>query len=213
MKATVCVPKNYKDKAFLVELLRQWVILLETYEAVGCQNCDDTDAAYWYGERTLTGLLGAAAWSLGGWSVEEFTTDRHKGRRKSKSGKGRGDLWFGKASFRATVEAKLHWINKSITDAEERLWKCHRKAKNQLRQIDGECRVGIPFSACYVVPWYVAKRNGLKKGTVALKALQEGAKAAGAATALHFGCDAVKKWQDDGRAYPGVLLVLRQESW
>jgi len=62
-----------------------------------CLKCYDdpkNDIAYWYGERAISGLLASAAWMVrDGWSLEEFTGQRKKGRRKNASGK--GDLWLG----------------------------------------------------------------------------------------------------------------------
>ena len=91
MLENLSIHDEFPSRPFWVAVVRDWLRLLGDYEhAVP----SDADLAYWHGERPLTGLLGVAAWQIGGWSLEEFCADR-KRKDSDETGKGRGDLWLG----------------------------------------------------------------------------------------------------------------------
>lgn len=128
-----------------------------------------TDIAYWYGERALTGLLASASWMVrDGWSLEEFTGQRKKGRRKNCSGK--GDLWLGVGKNSYTMEAKVAWptqlrdVNKWKTTVAKKL----SKAGSQLNALDKPYRAGKPIAICYVVPAIPTSTNGITDNILSL---------------------------------------------
>ena len=128
-----------------------------------------TDIAYRYGERALTGLLASASWMVrDGWSLEEFTGQRKKGRRKNCSGK--GDLWLGVGRKSYTIEAKVTWptqlkdVNKWKTTVAEKL----SKAGSQLNALDKSYRAGKPIAICYVVPAIPTSTNDITNKTLSL---------------------------------------------
>lgn len=202
---SVFVPPDFSASKIWFNLLEQWLKMLRRYED---ENSDSFDNAYWYGERPLTGLLGAAAWQLGGWSLEEFGTDRHKKRGGPKTSSGRGDLWLALGELRATIEAKIHWPDKTKTDAKHELFTCLKEAKSQLREMPAESLTDHSFAVCYVVPWYRNSDATRDKGKKVLEYLREMAQTKGnLATAVHFGSTADG---GDKRLYPGVLLVAKE---
>jgi hypothetical protein len=86
------------------KFLNEWIGLLDAYTKL-CGS--DVDVAYWYTERSLSGLLASAAWRVPcGWSLVEFSADRGK---KANESRGSGDLWLGIGEEEFTVEAKLLW--------------------------------------------------------------------------------------------------------
>lgn len=192
------------------------------------------DLSYWYGERPLTGLLGAAAWLENGWSLEEYGVE-HVGRSGRKRHR-RVDLWLGRGTAAATVEAKTCWIDQD-SDGEDRLRRKLRAAKRQLKKVDSTYRIGQAVSVCYVVPCY-REPGSREKGVEALTKLEQVAKAEGWATAKHIApilSDAVltnlvedarrmgkptvnhvpmkQNIDDGGLSYPGVLLVAKKQKW
>src|SRR2546425_7549231 len=91
------------------KLLNEFGSLLSTYERTSLADWKQHDVGYWYGERSLTGLLTAAACRLrGGISLEEFEIRRGPAR---KSRAGRSDAWI-RLPLKGrwyNVEAKLSW--------------------------------------------------------------------------------------------------------
>ncbi len=208
MNDTIFVPKSFSNRETWKKLFEQWLAMLSSYEQ---ENTQPFDAAYWYGERPLTGLLGAATWKLGGWSLEEFGTGRHKKRGKRKTRSGRGDLWLSLEGHRATIEAKIHWPDKTFSDALKRLDEHPTKAKKQLHELSSECRTENAFSVCYVVPWFRDAGKSKNRGKDVLNRLAAKLKKDGKlATALHLTSGPA---EEKGRLYPGVLLVMREEKW
>jgi hypothetical protein len=209
------VPESFSSRPFWVAVLGRWLGSLKEYEAI---DASDRDLACWYGERPLTGLLGAAAWQLGGWSLEEFCADRRK-KHSDETCHGRGDLWLGSnrsdTSGAATVEAKVLWAYQNSLDAVRTgLNDQLKQARKQLRQIKPTDRVGQPFAVCYVVPCYAGPESK-QRGERLLTWLAEQTQKEGMANATHLATigDITDFEDKDRRMYPGVLLVARQEQW
>lgn len=205
MEDRISVPPSFENRDFWNDLLDYWLSLLEKYERV-CRSHGDPDLAYWHVEKSLTGLLGAAAWSVKGWSLEEFSTRR--GDADSESA-GHGDLWLGRNEAKATVEAKMCWIDHRVLDLEKALSDKLNEAQTQLFQLEKDSQFGRLMSVCYVVPWYTRpRRKG--SGIRAIMALERLSRAAGWATARYT--TAADEIEEHGRKYPGVLLVAREEE-
>ncbi len=209
------VPGSFYARPFWLAVLDKWLHLLNQYESI---DSSDKDLAYWYGERPLTGLLGAAAWQLGGWSLEEFGAGRWK-KRSGEIRRGRGDLWFGctrgDATGKATVEAKILWAYQNGADTvKTALDDQLKRARKQLRQIELADRVGQPFAVCYVVPCY-AGPTSKQRGEDILTRLAEETREEGMATATHLATigNIIDVEDNERPTYPGVLLVASQEKW
>src|SRR5262245_48235037 len=63
------VPESFGYASVWSDVLASWLQFLERYEVA---SKEAPDLAYWHVEQSLTGLLGAAAWSERGWSLEAF---------------------------------------------------------------------------------------------------------------------------------------------
>src|SRR5574341_159087 len=139
MKSTLSGNKKYNRS--LSRLLRKFAYCIKH-----CNDPKAKDVGYWYGERTLTGLLATAAWLLpDGWSLEEFTGQRSKGKRP-KVTPGRGDLWLAIGNNKFTVEAKVTWPEQ-LEDMNK--WKRRVNAKlhlafGQLSRLSKHYRYGLP---------------------------------------------------------------------
>ena len=152
----------------LYRLIENFGKCLEDYnELTGVKK--DRDIAYWYGERTLTGLLAGAVWRMreNRWALEEFISERQIRKKKKR---GRGDLWFGlTAKEEYTVESKLYEPDTKIVWASDRLVRQTQKrldkAFGQLSELKKRYRVGRPLAVSFLVPyiwkaWYPSYQAG-----------------------------------------------------
>jgi hypothetical protein len=96
---------------------------------------DRTDVPYWYGERTLTGFLNAAAWKTRGLALEESAAARGP-VRKPRAGRIDSYIVLGQTKIWYQLEAKVAWpskpgakglrmaatyVTRALDDAEEQL--------------------------------------------------------------------------------------------
>jgi hypothetical protein len=129
------------------------------------------EVGWWYGERTLTGLLAGAVWrrpaSDSWWALEEFTSKR-TGKRlaanaKLKKKSGRGDLWLGlewkddEHQFGFTIEAKETSAGKDKKQAVASIANGLLDARSQLRKVQKSYRHGLPLAICYYWPAFAIK--------------------------------------------------------
>ena len=194
------IPESFTNKTLWKDVLTCWLRFQVTYEK------DVDDVSYWHSEQALNGLLGAAVWGVKGWSLEEFSAGR--GRRATKSN-GRGDLWFGRGEEKVTVEAKICWIDESVGNPEKQLLRTLRESQHQLEELEQDCKFGQLVSVSYVVPWF-SKPKRKASGINALEILEQYSRSQGMATAKHVAT--IQDIEDKGRKYPGVLLVVKDQS-
>ena len=190
-------------------LLREWFDLINLY--ISAPDNGERDVPYWYGERALTGLLSAAAWRLeGGWALEEFSAERG-GEGGGRSG--RGDLWWGIGDAEFTIEAKICWPEKDINSAIQGTKRRLERAKKQLLSLAKEYRQGKPYSVCYVVPWPQIKnfKSSFQEVFVLLDQVAERFASENCIVARYSYGSSPPEY--DGRVYPGVALVAREEKW
>jgi len=167
------------------------------------------EAAYWYGERALTGLLAAAAWRLkDGWALEEFCGVRVN---RKKIGSGRGDLWVGVGQKCFTVEAKVIWpggnSETAVIDAKRKLG----LAKRQLSCLHREYRVGRPLALCYVVPEFNRNGRSDRQEEKFVKKLAAGLMDRNIMICSFEYRKSCPRYK--GKNYPGVILVAEQSQW
>lgn len=190
------------------QIYKEWVDLLKGFKKYLDWYKSDKDVAYWYGERALSGYLASAAWDFpDGWSLEEFTGLRKKGKKKSA---GRGDLWIGTGKRTFTVEAKMAWLGGSIESAIKKIRDQLDAAGNQLDKLDSDYRLGVPTAVCYAVPDLNEATYGTQDHIDELYAEVErtfstSRKIVGSFRYMH------DLPQDSGRIYPGVIVVT--EFW
>lgn len=193
--------KKRKQHQDLQKLFAALAVRLKDYDS------PPSDTGYWYGERALTGFLAAAAWSLPrGWSLEEFTGLRMRGKIK---GSGRGDIWLGIGKKSYTVEAKAVWpgsnLENAINGAEAKL----SEAAIQLRQLHKAYRVGQPVAICYIIPALNSKGRFADSATINEFFMKMPRQFSDSRTAV------ASLWYEknppsyNGRIYPGVVLVAR----
>lgn len=129
----------------LKPLLNRWVDLNVRY----ARDSKWTDCPWWYNERTFVGLLAAASWAIGGLSLEEYSTRKH---RKRSQYAGRGDLYFKLGSESYIAEAKHEWIVLSRRSdlSSKRLLKSLRIARKSV--VDAETPRGRKLGLLFVVP-------------------------------------------------------------
>ncbi len=203
MEDSVFVPSGFDNQSLWSDLLKRWLTFLEAYERV-CDSHNDSDLAYWHVEKSLTGLLGAAAWAINGWSLEEFSAERIAGSTRSA---GHGDLWLGRERAIVTVEAKMCWIDHNVQEPEQ----CLRSglAEGCAATCPRPRRPSRPACIGRLHRSLVSKPKRRENGLKAITSLEEFAQRENCATAKHLAV--AELIEDKGRKYPGVLLVARQE--
>lgn len=142
--------KHYSPR--LTKQQKHWHRLLKLFgRFLDYYNTPPQDAAYWYGERALTGLLAAAAWRLNEWSLEEFTSRRSAGRQDTA---GKGDAWISVGGTTFTIEAKLRWPRTmDLKNWENQIESGITATANQLKDLDADYKAGtIKTAVCYIVP-------------------------------------------------------------
>jgi hypothetical protein len=206
------------------------VELLTAYEAWKAHRKGLEDVAWWYGERTMTGLLAAAAWKWrerDWWSLEEFANERTGSRVPKHSGGkplrklGRGDLWLGlrrigKRQHDFTVEAKQTSVGGSASEAVAAIEGRLLEAKKQLSKVRSDFRVGLPVAVCYYWPRIpeskTEKRPAMSLFHDVVEQFCEGGRNSHqnrmCAARWHDYDEAPKSLDRDGEhRYPGVLLA------
>jgi hypothetical protein len=193
-------------------LLRRWSGMIITYTTSGDEDVED-DVPYWYGERPLTGLLAAAAWRQrgSGWSLEEFAGLRGK---RLKTTSGRGDLWLGLGSRTYTIEAKVKWLSSGADQALKDARAALTAARKQLWKLSASYRSGTLIAICYLVPCPMANQADAtppRQGEIlaAVKRHFAGSRSIVASYYPHWD----PPEDEDGRIYPGVVLIGRVVSW
>jgi hypothetical protein len=105
--------------------LRDFVPIVKSWCKTVIKWCDLNtweDNPWWYGERSSLGLFATAAWVAGAVPLEEYSTEKGKGRRHWL---GRGDLLLQIKEKDYIIEAKQKWISIS-----------HRATKGEIKLDD-----------------------------------------------------------------------------
>ena len=196
MDERIIVPERGKDTVVWRRLLREWIDLINRYSTFD-------DVPYWYGERALTGLLGAAAWILEhGWALQEFAEGGDSGLR-------RGGLWWGVGKAKFTVQAKIDWEARNAGAAIQRIRQRLANAEQELQSLEKNYRWGNPYSVCYVVPWPPV--GAIQEGIAFLDLVTETFASEECIVAKYSLDSSAPK--DGGRVYPGVALIAREGKW
>ncbi len=137
-------------------LLRTWGHLMDKWCSL-----DRKDVPYWYGERPLTGLLTAAAWSLrGGKALEESGAARGP-LRQPRTGRIDSYIVLGRTWYQ--LEAKVKWPSKlgpaGLDYAVEYVDRALDAAEKQLESPTPEYHGDWELALCYVVPSLVWAGN------------------------------------------------------
>ena len=193
------------------ESLRQRWSSLITYSTADDDERED-DVPYWYGERTLTGLLAAAAWRRrDGWALEEFAGRRGKRLRTTS---GRGDLWLGLGPQTYTIEAKVKWLSSGGEQALKVARAGLKAAAEQLWKLSAAYRSGTLLAICYLVPCPMGGRaySATAKQVEVVSRVRRTFVGSRSMVATYY-----PRWEppedDEGRVYPGVILIGRVVSW
>ena len=165
------------------------------------------DCPWWYNERTFVGLLAAAAWIVGGHSLEEYSTRKH--RRRSQY-PGRGDLYFKLDSVSYIAEAKHEWVVASwrSTMRSKLLRKSLRVARKSV--VDAETPRGRKLGLLFVVPMVPKRERGdiLKLVDRLIKKLRNDVSYDAAAWVFS---NEAKLPHDRYHVYPGVALLVLEK--
>jgi hypothetical protein len=97
-------------------ILENWCKIVVSW----CDRISWEDCPWWYGERASLGLFALAAWEFGTAPIEEYSTEKGKGRARYT---GRGDLLIPIGEKDYIIEAKQKWISIShrVTKGEIKL--------------------------------------------------------------------------------------------
>jgi hypothetical protein len=194
----------------LAPLLREWI----RANAVYVEQCEDTDAPWWFNERAALSVVAAAAWLAGGIALEEYAAPKARtGAQQRFSGeRTRCDLFV---SFRKKgraggnhnfiTEAKIIWPEldspKLAQLVDQGIDKVRRDARRTLN--DGYSRrLGILLvSPCLTRVGMDDWREHALRFVKVLKALD------GVAVAWFFAKQPLL-WRGKREYYPGSALVI-----
>ncbi len=171
--------------------------------------CDRTgweNYPWWYGERSSVGLFALSAWQVGTAPLEEYSTEKGKGKGRYT---GRGDLLIPIGGKDYIIEAKQKWISISrrATKSEDKLidsicdaLQCARDAT----EFKGR-RAGLVFAVPYLPEDEIDSTN--ERLSEWLGSLR---KCDNCALAWVFPEEArYDSVLDDGYLYPGIAAVIR----
>jgi hypothetical protein len=206
------------------DLLRTWARLIRRWDSPYEGQRQREDVAYWYGERTLTGILAAAAWQTHRywWGIEEFLGKRFVesklGKAKGKSAPGRGDLWLGLRVNEKrgeqhcyTVEAKQSFFGTNAEGIVRNIEGNLSKARAQLAQLDPDFHLGCPMAVCFHIPAPLTKSKQVGEWTTPdeFKNVAHTVTRGPHTIAAAILRSKVEAPQDGKWTFPGVLLVAR----
>jgi hypothetical protein len=163
---------------------------------------DDSDCAFWYGERPNVGLLAAAVWLCGGTSLEEYGLVKSKGR-------GRCDLWFRIGGTSFGCEAKhLPLILSDKASAHKVCKKLENVARDELKHCT--CDPDRVLALCFVTPIIhekkLAGRNDYLREIESLK--DDPRCSALVWIGVHKGKE---PWRGDkNQIFPGTFLAIKE---
>lgn len=120
------------------KLLKAWFDVMGRFIQESPTSKSGGDLPYWYNERSNAGNFAAAAWSLNGIALQEFTVDRGEDGRSeliTKARTGWCDLWVHIPSlgdFEYDIEAKFKWV-RTLDEAQKACEKLAGQATKQIR--------------------------------------------------------------------------------
>jgi hypothetical protein len=187
----------------LSPVLEEWLRINEDWE--------EGDAAWWYNERTVLGILAGAVWRCQGRAIEEFLTEKRHSQKRRGSYPGRCDMVFGIGEEEFWCEAKQCWSN--IGNGEKAI----QKVRKNLEKAVQDVKKGIPkdiqgLAIVFVVP--IVKVTPSTKQKIDeyianfIELLQQ---IEGVTLAWTFPQDKRNlDWSEDDKEYfPGGVLVLK----
>ena len=182
-------------------ILKKWCKIVVSW----CNRNGWEDCPWWYGERSSIGLFGLAAWEVGATPLEEYSTEKGKGKMRWT---GRGDLLIQIADKYYIIEAKQEWISISnrATKSEDKLGNAIHDALRgtcDATEFQGR-RAGLVFA----VPYLPEREEDsvderLAKWTEDLRNRKD------CEVAWIFPDKAREKFIFDGYLYPGIAVLIR----
>lgn len=137
MNGSVHVGQGLPREAW-TRLLEAWFDVMARFIQESPTSKAGRDLPYWYNERSNAGNFAAAAWSLNGIALQEFTVERGEDGRNElipKSRPGWCDLWVripALGEFEYDIEAKFKWVQ-TLNDAQMACEKLVGQATKQIR--------------------------------------------------------------------------------
>lgn len=133
-------------------LLEKWIQLINDY----CRIMNGNDSPWLYTERSLTGLLGTAAWNSGSLSLEEF--QYQKGLKNKPKWNGRVDLYIADANDlnkeEELVEAKYRWLclssNNNVDRSKVTMDAALKDVRNTLGGNEGILGIAVGYFPFYL---------------------------------------------------------------
>ena len=141
-------------KRNLNPILTQWINNINKYS----EEQGSGDALYWFNERANVGVLSAAAWQCGYFSLEEYSAEKRIESKKNKYS-GRIDLWISCKNTEYVFEAKQEFVSISqrATKYEEKIERKLKSArKDAVRSRDED---QIALGLVFVVPYIPCKEK------------------------------------------------------
>ena len=195
------------------KLVKAWGVVLDRY----LQHEEGLDIPHWNTERSLTGFLAAAVWIRDGVALVEYATERHEENSDDKQAtvsKGSCDLYIHLDDLDCAIEAKQDWPSDSSNENINRIRQQLKSADDQLDTLPkGKDQASVGMAICWVVP--KLDPNAPNEEDVLKKLADAYIKSDHVVAIYHVPRKERASLKDeeaenDGRRYPGVILVGRR---
>lgn len=136
----------------LYDFLHSWTKIIDSY----IHYCEYEDNPWWYNERASLSTLAAAAWSCGGISLEEYSTEKGK---HDDPWSGRCDLFLGMKNEFFACEGKQAWcpIGRQAKNGIKNISDSLSLACDDARKLDKQ--EGRRLGICFAVPYLPKKEE------------------------------------------------------
>jgi len=192
-------------------LVKRWADILNKY----LKRENEEDIPQWHIERSHTGFLAAAVWTMGGVALEEYAVERRpaKNRRRRKAhAPGRCDLYFNVSNLNCSIEAKHDWAEGTPQERIKRIKRKLNLASKQLQDLHPKEQAEAGMAVCWVVPYL--KSDG-KNHVEFLKEIAGKFEDDTSIVAIYHVPIKEREYCEDkydkGHTYPGVIWVGRQQ--
>lgn len=203
-------------------ILEEWILSVERY----CRVTEGTDAPYLFTELANVGLVAASVWRSGGIALQEYQAE--KGAKHRPKWNGRVDLWLQSGVVEQLLEAKMLTISMDARrDLDKALVDELGKALNDAKHSRNNHEVDA-LGALFVVP-YMTLNNAdslLDNDDYDIHdRIDEYIDQVLATNNYHAAAwcfpkemrqylvDVGDDLTGDGRTYPGVILLIKNEAY
>ena len=163
------------------------------------------DCPYFYNERAIISLMSGAAWRMGFYALEEYSSSK---KHEENDYSGRVDLYISSDEKSFVFESKIHWENVSTKYSLDNANKTFQKAVSDTQKIDRE-EADLRVAVLFVIPYYPEhfKNSGIGNVNEYGLLLKNNLKLDGIISIFPDCCRGLNG--GNGYYYPGFFMLLK----